>query len=216
MRTCCSTKASEQGFVTYDDILVAFPEAEENLEELEDILATLIEAGVEVGTPEEEEEEEPRSSQAAIPFEIPVEDQSYFETIEIDDTIGLYLKEIGRVPLLLAEEEVALAKRMEAGRAAQDRLRQNGVSSLRDRLELQNLIEDGVAAREHLIRANSRLVISVAKKYIGRGVPFLDLIQEGNIGLDPRRREVQLDQLGHQFSTYATWWNSPGGDAGDS
>ncbi|NLF02458.1 MAG: sigma-70 family RNA polymerase sigma factor [Anaerolineales bacterium] len=202
------TKASEQGFVTYDDILVAFPEAEENLEQLEDILATLIETGIEVGTPEEEEEEkeeEPKSSEEVIALEIPVEDQSYFETIEIDDTIGLYLKEIGRVPLLLAEEEVALAKRMEAGRMAQDRLRQNGVSSSRDRLELQNLIEDGVAAREHLIRANSRLVISVAKKYIGRGVPFLDLIQEGNIGLIRAANKFNY-QLGHKFSTYATWW----------
>ena len=199
------TKASEQGFVTYDDILTAFPEAEENLEELEDILATLIETGIEVGTPEEQEDEESKASDSAVLDEIPAEDEGYFETIEIDDTIGLYLKEIGRVPLLVAEEEVALAKRMEAGRFAQDKLRQNGVVNPRERSELRALVEDGLAAREHLIRANSRLVISVAKKYIGRGVPFLDLIQEGNIGLIRAANKFNY-QLGHKFSTYATWW----------
>jgi RNA polymerase primary sigma factor len=199
------TKASEQGFVTYDDILTAFPEAEDNLEELEDILATLIETGIEVGTPDEREDEETKASDAVILNEIPAEDEGYFETIEIDDTIGLYLKEIGRVPLLIAEEEVALAKRMEAGRFAQERLRQNGVVSPRERIELRALVEDGLAAREHLIRANSRLVISVAKKYIGRGVPFLDLIQEGNIGLIRAANKFNY-QLGHKFSTYATWW----------
>jgi RNA polymerase primary sigma factor len=199
------TKASEQGFVTYDDILTAFPEAEENLEELEDILATLIETGIEVGTPEEQEDEESKTSDAVVLDEIPAEDEGYFETIEIDDTIGLYLKEIGRVPLLIAEEEVALAKRMEAGRFAQEKLRQNGLVNPRERSELRALVEDGLAAREHLIRANSRLVISVAKKYIGRGVPFLDLIQEGNIGLIRAANKFNY-QLGHKFSTYATWW----------
>jgi RNA polymerase primary sigma factor len=199
------TKASEQGYVTYDDILTAFPEAEENLEQLEDIMATLIETGIAVGAPEEQEEQEAKASVEELPgAELSLDEQAYFDTIEIDDTIGLYLKEIGRVPLLAAEEEVMLAQRMEAGRAAQSRLKADGLTP-EERQALEAVVQDGLAAREHLIRANSRLVISVAKKYIGRGVPFLDLIQEGNIGLIRAANKFNY-KLGHKFSTYATWW----------
>jgi RNA polymerase primary sigma factor len=198
------TKASERGLVTYDDILVAFPEAEENLEELEDIMATLIEAGIEVGVPGEPEEQDGSGAPSTRSSDVAVQDSAYFDTIEIDDTIGLYLKEIGRVPLLVAEEEVRLAKRMEAGRSAREKLDRDGVG-YEEQMGLAHLVEDGLAAREHLIRANSRLVISVAKKYIGRGVPFLDLIQEGNIGLIRAANKFNY-RLGHKFSTYATWW----------
>ena len=197
-------KAAEQGFVTYDDVLAAFPQAEENLEELEDILATLMETGVKVGTLEEVEKQEAvvptRLDQSAVV----TDQQARFDTIAIDDTIGLYLKEVGRVPLLTAAEEVRLAKRMEAGKIAQEELSQDGLN-LEKRAEMEEVMQDGLAAREHLIRANSRLVISVAKKYIGRGVPFLDLIQEGNIGLIRAANKFNY-HLGHKFSTYATWW----------
>ena len=198
------TKASEQGFVTYEDILTAFPQAEENLEELEDVLATLMEAGIEVGTPEEREKQEGGAPEEVEQVDVVADQEAYFDTIAIDDTIGLYLKEIGRVPLLTAEEEVALAKRMETGQSAKKKLDGNGLN-LEERAELMKKVMDGLAAREHLIRANSRLVISVAKKYIGRGVPFLDLIQEGNIGLIRAANKFNY-QLGHKFSTYATWW----------
>jgi RNA polymerase primary sigma factor len=201
-------KASEQGFVTYDDVLEAFPEAEENLEELEDIMASLIEAGVQVGKPDGkgrvELAEASELSDDSDYDTISREQQAYFDTIEIDDTIGLYLKEVGRVPLLRAEQEVSLAKRMEAGLNASEELKKNGVSSS-EWARLNTLAQDGIDAREHLIRANSRLVISVAKKYIGRGVPFLDLIQEGNIGLIRAANKFDY-RLGHKFSTYATWW----------
>ena len=198
-------KAEEQGFVTYEDILTAFPQAEENLEELEDLLFRLMEAGIEVGAPDEQSEEEgdgmskePAQADRAADLE------TYFDTVSIDDTIGLYIKEVGRVPLLTAEEEVSLAKRMEAGKLAQQKLDTDGMTS-EERTELRKTVRDGRAAREHIIRANSRLVISVAKKYIGRGVPFLDLIQEGNIGLI-RTADKFNYRLGHKFSTYATWW----------
>ena len=198
-------KASEQGFVTYDDILNAFPHAEENLEELEELLASLMEAGIEIGSPEGVEEEgDGMLDDSAKRQDAATELETYFETVSIDDTIGLYIKEVGRVPLLTAEEEVALAKRMEAGKIAQEKLDANGFDS-KDRAKLIEVVHDGLAAREHLIRANSRLVISVAKKYIGRGVPFLDLIQEGNIGLI-RTADKFNYRLGHKFSTYATWW----------
>ncbi|MCJ7737375.1 MAG: sigma-70 family RNA polymerase sigma factor [Anaerolineae bacterium] len=197
-------KATEQGFVSYDDILIAFPEAEENLEELEDILAILIRAGIEITTSGK------KSQHTELPDEVPeaaetkADDTYFFDAIEVDDTIGLYLKEIGRVPLLIAEEEVTLAKRMEAGRDAQEAMDCDGLK-IAERTDLMRTAYDGTAAREHLIRANSRLVISVAKKYIGRGVPFLDLIQEGNIGLIRAANKFNY-QLGHKFSTYATWW----------
>jgi RNA polymerase primary sigma factor len=197
-------KASEQGFVTYSDIQTAFPQAEENLEELEDILATLMEAGIEVGAPEEREKRKNMVSEESEQPDRVADQKAYFDTITIDDTIGLYLKEIGRVPLLTAEEEVILAKRMEAGLFAREELRQDDVPP-ETQFESQMAVRDGLAAREHLIRANSRLVISVAKKYIGRGVPFLDLIQEGNIGLIRAANKFNY-QLGHKFSTYATWW----------
>jgi RNA polymerase primary sigma factor len=200
------SKASEQGFVTYDDILVAFPQAEENLVELEEILASLMEDGIQIGSPEEVEEQEvlPARPKESPSSDAEADQRAYFETVRIDDPIGLYLKEIGQVPLLTAEEEVMLAKRMEAGKFAREKLDQDGLNP-DDRAEAEWLEMDGVAAREHLIRANSRLVISVAKKYIGRGVPFLDLIQEGNIGLIRAANKFNY-KLGHKFSTYATWW----------
>ncbi len=197
------TKATEQGFVTYGDIQTAFPQAEENLEELEDILATLMESGIEVGAPDDQENQETKPK-GTEHFDQVDDQKAYFATITIDDTIGLYLKEIGRVPLLTAEEEVTLAKRMEAGHFAQEKIDQNNLNP-ESRRKSQMAVLDGLAAREHLIRANSRLVISVAKKYIGRGVPFLDLIQEGNIGLLRAANKFNY-HLGHKFSTYATWW----------
>ncbi len=131
-------------------------------------------------------------------------DDNYLANIDTDDMIGLYLKEVGRVPLLTAEEEVDLSQRIEMGRIAREELARGGASTHR-RMELRRLIEDGWFAREHLITANSRLVISVAKKYMGRGVPFLDLIQEGNIGLIRAAKKFDY-RRGHKFSTYATWW----------
>jgi RNA polymerase primary sigma factor len=126
--------------------------------------------------------------------------------ISSDDTIGLYLKEMSRVPLLSLPEEVDLAQRIEAGRAAKKELeKSNGRTPSIRRAELQHKSEDGVQAREHLIKANTRLVVSVAKKYIGRGVPFLDLIQEGNLGLMKAVEKYDYHR-GFRFSTYATWW----------
>jgi RNA polymerase primary sigma factor len=118
--------------------------------------------------------------------------------------VGLYFNEVGQVDLLTAQEEINLAKRMEAGELAEEALEENHKTS-EERAELLRRIQDGKDAREHLIRANSRLVISIAKKYIGRGVPFLDLIQEGNIGLIRAANKFDYT-LGYKFSTYATWW----------
>jgi RNA polymerase primary sigma factor len=124
--------------------------------------------------------------------------------IETNDMVGLYLKQAAEVPLLTQQEEIDLAKAIERGRDARDELARGG--ALVDRQdELRRFIEDGTRSRERLIISNSRLVISVAKKYIGRGVPFLDLIQEGNIGLMRAAKKFDYKR-GFKFSTYATWW----------
>lgn len=121
------------------------------------------------------------------------------------DSIQNYLTEIGRVKLLTAIEEVQLAERMERGDAARQRLRSGEVVPPRESLQLHRQIEDSDDARRHLIQANLRLVVSIAKKYVGRGLSLLDLIQEGNIGL--MRAVEKFDyHKGNRFSTYATWW----------
>ncbi|MGW8144535.1 MAG: sigma-70 family RNA polymerase sigma factor [Anaerolineales bacterium] len=200
----------KKSFVTYDDILHFFPEAEQDVDQLEEAFSALVSAGIPyiedsgiVGGPTDQElsEEEDSDDEAG---QLGSPEDNYLANIDTDDTIGLYLKEVGRVPLLTAVEEVELAQRIERGRLAREELARGNVTPRR-RQELQMLIEDGWAAREHLITANSRLVISVAKKYMGRGVPFLDLIQEGNIGLIRAAKKFDY-RRGHKFSTYATWW----------
>lgn len=119
------------------------------------------------------------------------------------DTVGLYLKEMGRVPLLDAETEVQLATAIEAGKSAASKLRQKPGDPNAERW--QTTVAAGDDARERLIRANTRLVVSIAKKYMSRSVPFLDLIQEGNLGL-MRAVEKFDHRRGFRFSTYATWW----------
>jgi RNA polymerase primary sigma factor len=196
----------EKGYVTYEDILGFFPDAEKNLDQLEDLFAALSDAAVTVVATEDE------AADQAVDDDDDEEDElneraneSLIEAIEADDTVGLYLKEIGRVALLTAPQEVDLAQRMERGREARELLQTTEKLVQKDRERLDFLVDDGMAAREHLINANSRLVISVAKKYIGRGVPFLDLIQEGNIGLIRAAKKFDW-RRGHKFSTYATWW----------
>jgi RNA polymerase primary sigma factor len=125
---------------------------------------------------------------------------------EAIDSVGLYLKEMASVPLLNMEQEVALAKRIEAGKKAIRKVKKDGEAlAAAKRRDLDQEIEDGRLAREHLIKANTRLVVSIAKKYMGRGVPFLDLIQEGNLGLMKAVSKFDY-RRGFRFSTYATWW----------
>jgi RNA polymerase primary sigma factor len=197
----------QKSYVTIDDILHFFPEAEQDVEQLEEAFAALLSAGIpylEDETVEEPAEDELETREEETEEENKALSLDDLANIDTDDTIGLYLKEVSRVPLLTAEEEVELAQRIERGRMAREELARGNVNPRR-RHDLRRLIEDGWAAREHLITANSRLVISVAKKYMGRGVPFLDLIQEGNIGLIRATKKFDY-RRGHKFSTYATWW----------
>jgi RNA polymerase primary sigma factor len=137
-------------------------------------------------------------------YEIDEEEDSDLGSISSDDTVGLYLREMARVPLLTTDEEIKLAMALEAGRRAKTTLSNDG-SDPAKRVELEWQVEEGLAAREHLIKANTRLVVSIAKKYMGRGVPFLDLIQEGNLGLMKAVEKFDYNR-GYRFSTYATWW----------
>lgn len=209
------SKAEEQGFLTYEDILKNLPEEiQDDVSRLDEILEILNDSGISVvseapgsdgpGSPDGNLMEQ---DDALTIDEIDLrEDAGYQQALETDDVVGLYLKEAGRIPLLTAEQEVALAKRIEAADFAQEQLNEYGDTLDSDaQYDLRQIILDGEDAQEHLIRANARLVVSIAKKYVGRGVPFLDLIQEGNIGLIRAVRKFEY-QRGHKFSTYATWW----------
>lgn len=199
----------EKGYVTLDDIAALFPESEQSINELEEVFAALLSAGIPYieddlthEEPSEEEliAEEAEESESAIVLD----EEDYLANVDTNDTVGLYLKEAGRIPLLTPEEEIEITRRMDKGREARERLANEDLTD-EERQELLRQIQDGWDARDHLIRANARLVISVAKKYMGRGVPFLDLIQEGNIGL--MRAAKKFDhRRGYKFSTYATWW----------
>jgi RNA polymerase primary sigma factor len=199
-------KAGTRGYLITDDLLAAFPEAEENMIQLEEIFIQLINQGIEVYADIEEAEEEKRLKEQS-PEEIPtpIIDPFDLSGIAADDTISLYLKEMARVPLLSPAEEIMLAKSLEKGRKGQRKLHKNSYLSEDERLKLHRQIHDGERSRDHLIKANTRLVVSIAKKYMGQGVPFSDLIQEGNLGLMKAVEKFDY-RRGYKFSTYATWW----------
>lgn len=191
-------KAGVQGFLTTDDLMEAVPDGDR--ENLRVILTALRQRGVDVL--DEESASDPGLNDSS-PFE---SDLVPGDSLASDDTTGLYLKEMSRVPLLSVDEELEIAIRIEKGRAARKKsMRLSGRNRAAARRKLEPLIQDGILAREHLIKANTRLVVSVAKRYMGHGVPFLDLIQEGNLGLMKAVEKYDYHR-GFRFSTYATWW----------
>lgn len=210
------TKAEAQGYLTLDDIMEVYPQVEDNLDGLEDLFIALSEEGVQILYEEDKDKAESKpgddsDGREQVKKEVkktpePAVDPKFdLSEIASDDTISLYLKEMARVPLLTAEQEVLLAKRLEQGLEASERITQNGNLPIDEKERLEDLIDLGEASRAHLIRANTRLVVSIAKRYLGQGVPFLDLIQEGNLGLIKAVEKFDYHR-GHRFSTYATWW----------
>ncbi len=197
-------KAELQGYLTTDDVLEVLPEAQDSLEQLEDMVLLLQDAGVDIPDGKLDQDSEAKEDDPEEEEREPDEESVEMAGIASDDTVGLYLKEMARVPLLTTAQEVQLAQLLVKGRAARLKLSKTGHASTRRR-SLEQAVEDGRLAREHLIKANTRLVVSIAKNYMGRGVPFLDLIQEGNLGL--MKAVEKFDHTrGFRFSTYATWW----------
>src|SRR3990170_5628827 len=167
-------KGKSRGYITQDEILEVFPKPEEHLEEIDNLYNYLLRAGIDVF----ESVSEPEESKSLAKLEKELTDLGEVEGARVTDPVRMYLKEIGRAPLLIFAEEIDLAKRTEKG---------------------------DKKARAKLIESNLRLVVSIAKKYVGRGLTLMDLIQEGNIGLQKAVEKYNW-RRGYKFSTYATWW----------
>jgi RNA polymerase primary sigma factor len=193
-------KGKDAGFLTPEDVSTALQAAELPPEQMDAVLQVLLEEGIEIldGNAEDDPDEQKRrkDEEEALALKTPT-----------SDPVRMYLKEIGKVPLLTAEEEVDLAKRIEAGLFASEKLASTTSRKIPDKLrrELDLIERDGQIAKRKLVEANLRLVVSIAKRYVGRGMLFLDLIQEGNLGLIRAVEKFDYTK-GYKFSTYATWW----------
>ncbi|MCC6790358.1 MAG: sigma-70 family RNA polymerase sigma factor, partial [Thermomicrobiales bacterium] len=179
MVTSLLEKGKDQGYLLSDEIIALFPNAEEQIDRLDDLYSWLVSEGIEVldQMPVKTEEAPKEIAQAER-----IEAAEAAAGVAVGDSVRLYLQEIGETDLLTMAEEVWLAKRMERGKIAEMRLVEASLT-IEDRTAFEADKIDADRARAHLIQANLRLVVSVAKKYVGRGLSFLDLIQEGNIGL---------------------------------
>lgn len=164
-------KGKKKGILTYKEIIDALEEIEMDPSQIEKVYENIERIGIEIVGNMDEELEEIKAEEEEIDISVP-------EGISFDDPVRMYLKEIGKVPLLSADEEIELAQRMHDG---------------------------DEAAKKRLVEANLRLVVSIAKRYVGRGMLFLDLIQEGNLGLIKAVEKFDYHK-GYKFSTYATWW----------
>jgi RNA polymerase primary sigma factor len=205
-------EAKAEGSVTAADLAEKLSVLDLTPDDTDAVYQHLMDLGVDVAEDEAIIEEEPAEEEKP---ELPDPDEDRVRArreVEMalkaptNDPVRMYLKEIGRVALLTAQEEVWLAKRIEAGVLASERLHKERSKMSPDKImEAEWLEHDGAMAKRHLVEANLRLVVSIAKRYVGRGMAFLDLIQEGNLGLI--RAVEKFDyRKGYKFSTYATWW----------
>jgi RNA polymerase primary sigma factor len=189
------SRARERGTVAMAELTTTFDRCELPADAVEGVLRLLADEGVEIIEAPPEDQDDLRR-----------EVQDGARRAVTGDLVRIYLREIGRVPLLTAQDEVDLAKSIEAGLFAEEKLQGDraacGGTLLSD---LAQLATDGMRAKQRLIEANLRLVVSIAKRYIGRGLVFLDLIQEGNLGLIRAVEKFDYTK-GYKFSTYATWW----------
>ncbi len=209
-------KGKKKGKLDAGELSEVLDEMDLEGEQMDSIYDSLETLGIEVGAEDfladlPDEETGPAMEEiAGIEEEELVDPNTLVDSFNIDDPVRMYLKEIGKVPLLTAEQEVDLATTMSAGREAQERLAQaeeEGAEPIpEDELaELKKQVKAGERAKQQLAEANLRLVVSIAKRYVGRGMLFLDLIQEGNLGLIKAVEKFDYTK-GYKFSTYATWW----------
>ena len=193
-------KGKKKGVLTFKEISDAFEDIEVTPEEIERLYDIFEKESIELVEDLDKELEEIEVSKEEL------EDLSVPEGINIDDHVKMYLKEIGKVNLLTPEEELSLAKRMADGETAKEQLEEIGEEIDEDtKKQIDLLIADGEKAKKSLAEANLRLVVSIAKRYVGRGMLFLDLIQEGNLGLIKAVDKFDYTK-GYKFSTSATWW----------
>ena len=189
-------RGKEAGFLTSEEVGAALAAAELPPESMDAVLRLISDEGIQIVDSTDDEAEDETTARA--------EDDAA-KSAPTSDPVRMYLKEIGRVPLLSAAEEVDLAKRVEAGLFASEKLTTQRNISPDFIRELELIERQGQLAKKRLIEANLRLVVSIAKRYVGRGMLFLDLIQEGNLGLIRAVEKFDYTK-GYKFSTYATWW----------
>lgn len=205
-------EARKEGSITAAELAERLAKMDLTTDETDAVFQRLVDVGVEVAEDEsikeevaEEEEESTEDADEARRRERRAIDLALSKA-PTNDPVRMYLKEIGKVALLTAQQEVDLAKRIEAGLLAEARLLDTSATLTEDqRWELNRISRDGAKAKRHLVEANLRLVVSIAKRYVGRGMAFLDLIQEGNLGLIRAVEKFDYTK-GFKFSTYATWW----------
>ena len=208
-------KGKKKGKLDSAELSEVLDEMDLEGEQMDSIYDSLEQLGIEVGAEDfladlPDDDGEPAMEEIAeIEEEELVDPNTLVDSFNIDDPVRMYLKEIGKVPLLTADQEVELATTMSAGREAEERVAQaeadGEVLSDKELAQLKKQIKAGEKAKQSLAEANLRLVVSIAKRYVGRGMLFLDLIQEGNLGLIKAVEKFDYTK-GYKFSTYATWW----------
>ena len=209
-------RGKKKGRVDSGELMDVLDEMDLESDQMDSIYDSLEVLNIEVGTEEDillpelvdEEDAEPAIEEITeVEEEELVDPNALVDNFSIDDPVRMYLKEIGKVPLLSADEEIVLAQDMSAGAEAERELEADGSGSLAPerRAELEAAVKRGEKAKQSLAEANLRLVVSIAKRYVGRGMLFLDLIQEGNLGLIKAVEKFDYTK-GYKFSTYATWW----------
>jgi len=211
-------RGKKKGSLSSSELLDVLESMDLSTDQLDKIYDTLENLGVDtVGEdylPELPDDLPPEERLEELPEEEIVDPNTLVDSFNVDDPVRMYLKEIGKVNLLTPEEEVELAQTMNAGMTADeqleelDRLRELGedvTATEQEQAQLRAIAVKGEAAKQRLAEANLRLVVSIAKRYVGRGMLFLDLIQEGNLGLIKAVEKFDYTK-GYKFSTYATWW----------